>query len=430
MNYWIFQSNPKRFDLEAAIKGLKKDTFTVNQYGNIIKEGDKIFFWISGDEAGIIGHGEVLTNPEVLKPYGGAKKFQKDSNLDNEKLRVWVSYYPTEKRIMRKDLLYNYPNIFSNLSIIKQPQGTNFRIDEDVWDLLYGNFIRNYFIFIFNEKFYEDDKSLGRIFKFPELNRGGYKYLGKSTGSWGPIIEKIKINDRIIWTISGKSKRKDKKTFWGYGDIVEIDGVIRIWKLKSQEFKNKVRVDEIIIKLPNEYQILYFHKTGKINLGYFGAIQIDKFQYDFLLKECIKDKKRISAKINVARNLIDDFELDIRKFLERELKKNYKSNWWENGIPGIIKESVEHQLENKKIHEPKRKYNKIDLLTFNDYYLIISKKKNWNNIFLKVFHKKYMIQTQFERIAFIRNDLAHGRFFEEDLSKLKTYIYDILKFIK
>ena len=73
---------------------------------------------------------------------------------------------------MKKDLLDNYPNIFSNLSIIKQPQGTNFRIDEEVWGFLYENFIRNYFIFIFNEKFYEDDKSLGRIFKFPELNRG------------------------------------------------------------------------------------------------------------------------------------------------------------------------------------------------------------------------------------------------------------------
>lgn len=91
MNYWIFQSNPKRFDLEAAIKKLKKDTFTVNQYGNIIKEGDKIIFWNSWVEAGVIGYGEVLTNPEVLKPYGVVKKFQKDNSLDIEKLRVWVS---------------------------------------------------------------------------------------------------------------------------------------------------------------------------------------------------------------------------------------------------------------------------------------------------------------------------------------------------
>ena len=102
MNYWIFQCNPKRFDLETAIKELEKDTFTVNQFGNVIRVGDKILYWISGENAGIIGYGKVLTNPEIMKPFKGAEKFQIDSTLEEEKLRIWVSYHPIERRIKKK----------------------------------------------------------------------------------------------------------------------------------------------------------------------------------------------------------------------------------------------------------------------------------------------------------------------------------------
>lgn len=145
---------------------------------------------------------------------------------------------------------------------------------------------KKYFIFVFNEKQYEDEANLGHAFTFPESDRGGYKFKGKSTGSWGSIIDKVRINDKIIWTISGSSERIDKKTFWGHGEIIQIDKKKREWLVESIEFKSKNRIDEVINKMPQDYKELYTQSHGGINIGYFGTIQIDEFQYKNILDYC------------------------------------------------------------------------------------------------------------------------------------------------
>ncbi|MHA1285247.1 MAG: hypothetical protein ACTSQP_22330, partial [Promethearchaeota archaeon] len=146
--------------------------------------------------------------------------------------------------------------------------------------------IMNYFIFVFNENFYEDQGDLGKIFKFPEPDKGGYKLKGKSPGSWGRIIKKVKINDKVIWTISGSSNREDKKTVWGYGTITEIDESRKLWCLESKKCRNKIKIDDVINALPKEYKDLYVQKTGLINIGFYGTYLIDEYQYNQFLKFC------------------------------------------------------------------------------------------------------------------------------------------------
>ena len=141
----------------------------------------------------------------------------------------------------------------------------------------------NYFIFVFNEKNYENEDSLGRSFHFPRNNIGEFKILNDNVKKYGDIVDRVNINDKIIWTISGNSNRKDKKTFWGYGEIVGKNNKMRDWQVSSIEFEQKFKTDIILNDLPKEYLGLYKQRTGRINIGFRGTIEIDEFQYNLFL---------------------------------------------------------------------------------------------------------------------------------------------------
>ncbi|MFX1239127.1 MAG: hypothetical protein ACFE8P_15595, partial [Promethearchaeota archaeon] len=120
-------------------------------------------------------------------------------------------------------------------------------------------------------------------FKFPDIDRGGYKYLGKTIGSNGPIIDKIRVSDKVIWTISGNSGRKDKKNFWGFGTIIGVNREEKHWNIKSTEFPDKSKIDDVVYEMEEEYQRLYILSNGIVNLGRYGAILIDEYQYKTIL---------------------------------------------------------------------------------------------------------------------------------------------------
>ncbi len=146
-------------------------------------------------------------------------------------------------------------------------------------------------------------------------------------------------------------------------------------------------------------------------------------------KEVRVNKTDIREKKNTINNLISDFELTIRQFIKNQLKKHFSEDWWNQGIPSKIRKDAEVLKSKKEIIEPKRTYQVIDFLTFMDYSNIILNKKNWNNIFSDFFNQKYIFQAPFEKLTYIRNDLAHNRFIEDDFERCKTYIKDILKYI-
>ena len=138
----------------------------------------------------------------------------------------------------------------------------------------------NYFIFVFNEKNYENEDSLGWTFHFPRNNIGEFKIIDDNAKKSGNIVDRVNIQDKIIWTISGNSTRKDKKTFWGYGEVVGKNTKMRDWPVKSIEFEKKFKTDIILNKLPKEYLDLYKQITEIINIGFKGTIEIDEFQYN------------------------------------------------------------------------------------------------------------------------------------------------------
>ena len=58
---WIFQANPKRYDISAAIlKGTDRN-WAMNQHRDLVSVGDRIFFWESGPDAKLMAVGRVAS---------------------------------------------------------------------------------------------------------------------------------------------------------------------------------------------------------------------------------------------------------------------------------------------------------------------------------------------------------------------------------
>src|SRR3954468_10677558 len=130
-NAWIFQGNPKIYDITASIRALSETTWVVRRHRQEIHVGDKVYLWQSGADAGILGTATVLTEPEVMgidtakdRFYLKAEEFaQPEPRVD---LRIdSVLETPLAKTVILEDARLR------NLSIIRAPTGTNFPVTAD-----------------------------------------------------------------------------------------------------------------------------------------------------------------------------------------------------------------------------------------------------------------------------------------------------------
>jgi len=135
---WIFQANPKRYDIMNALADDEigeEMHWLVNQHKKEIVKGDIGIIWLSGKEAGIYAITEILTDPTIMGEPDSEKKYWTDSeDKEGKKLRVKMkivknmlsSPLTKEKIILTKELQY--------MSIFLNPRGTNFPIKSDEWD--------------------------------------------------------------------------------------------------------------------------------------------------------------------------------------------------------------------------------------------------------------------------------------------------------
>jgi hypothetical protein len=62
---WIFQANPTRFDIVGALEALDTIAWRVPQHTGSVAAGDIVVIWRSGPEAGIVGLGRVVADPQL-----------------------------------------------------------------------------------------------------------------------------------------------------------------------------------------------------------------------------------------------------------------------------------------------------------------------------------------------------------------------------
>ncbi|MDY0059831.1 MAG: EVE domain-containing protein [Myxococcota bacterium] len=134
---WIFQANPKFYRILDALQRLDRMRFLTNRYKDRIRVGDIVLIWMSGDHAGIYAQARVVEGVAERKSDGDDAAFWTDpSNGATTRPRVVLAI---EKRFLGNPLLRTTiaaTEGLEHLMILRQPNGTNFPIDPDGWELL------------------------------------------------------------------------------------------------------------------------------------------------------------------------------------------------------------------------------------------------------------------------------------------------------
>lgn len=125
---WIFQGNPKYYDVVGAVESLDTITWAVNQYPKQIKNGDKAYIWLSGSDGGIIASGRITCDPEV-KPPNLSDPYKRGDSLKTE------LFLAVDIKLERKLILEKVPRSVllvdertKQLEVLTYPGATNFRV--------------------------------------------------------------------------------------------------------------------------------------------------------------------------------------------------------------------------------------------------------------------------------------------------------------
>ncbi len=137
---WMFQANPLRYDIMNALADDEIGDsihWLVNQHRSDICKGHIGMIWLSGKEAGIYAITEILTDPKLMLEPDPERKYWADvADTEGEKTRV-------KMRII-KNLLHSpltkgtilKTQGLQAMAILRQPQGTNFRVTTEEWNII------------------------------------------------------------------------------------------------------------------------------------------------------------------------------------------------------------------------------------------------------------------------------------------------------
>lgn len=133
--HWIFQANPQAYDIDAALREIDQIWWRVPQHTSEVQAGDEVALWRSGSEAGLVGVGRVLTQPQARPPGEDNSRFgQGGIEADNSvTTRVLISVGPTT--FISKEKLRALPD-FAAHQILTAPMGTVFPLSDQQWKAL------------------------------------------------------------------------------------------------------------------------------------------------------------------------------------------------------------------------------------------------------------------------------------------------------
>ena len=135
-NFWIFQANPKYYNMVGALEEYLTMDFTVTRYRKEIKPEDTVFIWISGKDAGIYAIAKTLSSPYVPNYPYPTDPFEKVCwNKIENTMKVDIEILHVLERPLLKNRLIEIPEL-SKLLIIAAPQVSNFRVSNNQSELL------------------------------------------------------------------------------------------------------------------------------------------------------------------------------------------------------------------------------------------------------------------------------------------------------
>ena len=134
-------------------------------------------------------------------------------------------------------------------------------------------------------------------------------------------------------------------------------------------------------------------------------------------KKLSSDKMEFSEMRKEVRQLIETYEIDLRKFIKVTLHEKFGENWWEKRIPSKIRDDVNEEKTRKQrnispflsssLPEDDIAYTTLDQLKG----IILTNKKeqmNWAGVYEDYFKDKNDTQSRLDGIREIRNLIDHS----------------------
>jgi hypothetical protein len=137
-NIWIFQGDSQKYRIEEMLTDnevVNEFHWKVKRYRDNILKGHIGLIWISGGKAGIYAIAEIISNPGYFVETDAEKKYRIDSTDEEEKvLRVKMKIIKNlnNNSITKAEIKSKIG--LQNLSILRQPRGTNFKVTSNEWN--------------------------------------------------------------------------------------------------------------------------------------------------------------------------------------------------------------------------------------------------------------------------------------------------------
>lgn len=133
---WIFQGNPEYYDVLGAIRDLDVVTWSVKQYKNQIRKGDRAYIWISGSGGGIVASGIINCDPEIRVNVEPDPYVLKSEKLSDETHVVDIELtHKIPDAVIGKELLMADVRL-RNIGILSFPRATNYKLTAEQADII------------------------------------------------------------------------------------------------------------------------------------------------------------------------------------------------------------------------------------------------------------------------------------------------------
>lgn len=132
INYWVFQGNPKEFDIVKALEDNALKTWRVKAHKDKINKGDKVILWAGGKNSGVYALATVDSEVTIMPEPEIEKAYYKDQTVYEDKERVFLKIdYNLFNQPVLKSELENY-SWFSKMKV--GSQGTNFTATKEEYE--------------------------------------------------------------------------------------------------------------------------------------------------------------------------------------------------------------------------------------------------------------------------------------------------------
>ncbi|HCY80606.1 MAG TPA: hypothetical protein DHV22_02865, partial [Xanthomarina gelatinilytica] len=136
VNYWVFQGNPKIYDISNALKNGHLKSWKVAAHKDTVKPGDKIILWQTGEKAGCYALAEVSSEvgklaeePLELQYYLSPSTDDGENNTERVKIEI-------TKNLVNPVLWSDIKDRPEFTSFKAGNQGTNFSATEEEYKAL------------------------------------------------------------------------------------------------------------------------------------------------------------------------------------------------------------------------------------------------------------------------------------------------------